>query len=90
MVDVYEGYARSVASAAWDKRASKLLFQTKVLTGKDADRRATMVETLVSSALYSVKDELGKNVKSPKELCLPEPADFDKWWPPKNYKPTGL
>ena len=28
--------------------------------------------------------------KTPEELGLPDPADFDKWWPPKGYKPLAL
>ncbi len=65
----------------------KKYFQTDIRTGEEADRRAAQVESITAKTFWAVRDQIGKKVKSPKELGLPDPADFDKWWPPKGYKP---
>ena len=31
--------------------------------------------------------QIGKKIVNAKKLGLPKPKDFDKWWPPKGYKP---
>lgn len=53
------------------------------VVGTDADKRATLWEVTAANLLYTV----GKAKKSPKDLGLPSIDDFDKWWPPKGYKP---
>ncbi|GIR80443.1 MAG: hypothetical protein CM15mP81_19530 [Alphaproteobacteria bacterium] len=35
-------------------------------------------------------DQIGKKVKSHKELGLPTPENFENWWPPKGYKPIKI
>ena len=52
-----------------------------------------LISTLVDytgSLAISKTPKLKKKVKSPEELGLPKPADFDKWWPPKGYKPLNF
>ena len=64
--------------------------QTLVQTGL-VTRRHCMLHCsgAVSSAevLGAVRDKIGKEVMSPEELGLPQPAEFDSWWPPKGYTP---
>lgn len=62
-------------------------FEIDVRTGEAADRRAALVETVTAATFWKNQDKIGKKVKSPEELGLPTPEDFDKWWPPKGYKP---
>ena len=45
------------------------------------------LEEVIEKRKASEKTLYSGKVKSPKELGLPDPADFDKWWPPKGYKP---
>ena len=52
-----------------------------------ADRRAAQVECVTAATFIKVQKLIGKKVRGPKELGLPDPKDFDKWWPPKGYKP---
>ena len=35
-------------------------------------------------------DQMGKEVKNNKELGLPTPDNFEKWWPPKGYNPIKI
>jgi hypothetical protein len=53
------------------------------VVGEEADKRATLWEVVGANLLH----ESGKAKKTPKELGLPTIAEFDKWWPPKGYKP---
>ncbi|MEK9662838.1 MAG: tripartite tricarboxylate transporter substrate binding protein [Alphaproteobacteria bacterium] len=66
----------------------KKYFEIDVRTGEAADRRAALVETVTAATFWANQDKIGKQVKSPEELGLPKPEDFDKWWPPKGYKPV--
>ncbi len=74
-------------SDAYQAILKKKYFQTDIRTGEEADRRAAQVEAITASTFWKVRDQIGKKVLSPKELGLPDPKDFDKWWPPKGYKP---
>jgi tripartite-type tricarboxylate transporter receptor subunit TctC len=62
-------------------------FEIDVRTGEEADRRAALVETVTAATFWANQDKIGKQVRSPEELGLPKPQDFDKWWPPAGYKP---
>lgn len=62
-------------------------FEVDVRWGAEADRRAAQVECVTASTFVKVQKLIGKKVRGPKELGLPEPKDFGAWWPPKGYKP---
>ncbi|MBL6957839.1 MAG: tripartite tricarboxylate transporter substrate binding protein [Rhodospirillales bacterium] len=79
----------AVASDAFQAIAKKKFFDVDVRMGAAADRRAAQVESVTATTFWNTRDQIGKKVKSPSELGLPDPADFDKWWPPKGYKPLG-
>ena len=54
------------------------------VVGEAADRRAALWDCVASNLLVDAK----LNKKSLKELDIPSIEDFDKWWPPKGYKPA--
>lgn len=65
-----------------DRMKKKVRFP-KVKTGEAADREAALQEVAASKILK----ELGISKLGHKDLGLPDPEDFDAWWPPKGYKP---
>ena len=80
-------FIAAVKSDAFQKIARTKYFDIDIRTGAEADRRAAQVECVTATTFYKVRDQIGKKVKSPQELGLPAPADFDAWWPPKGYTP---
>ncbi len=84
---VKTAFTAAVKSEAFQNIAKRKYFDVDIRTGEAADRRSAQVECVTASTFYNVRDQLGKKVKSPEELGLPAPADFDKWWPPAGYKP---
>jgi len=85
--EVKTAFTAAVKSQAFDAIAKKKYFQVDVRTGEAADRRAAQVECVTAATFHAVQEQIGKKVKGPQELGLPDPKDFDKWWPPKGYKP---
>ena len=51
-----------------------------------ADEAAARAESTTSWLLWDLKVE-GVKV-NPADLGIPRPKDFNKWWPPKGYKPA--
>jgi len=84
---VKTAFIAATKSDSFKKIAKAKYFDIDVRTGEAADRRAAQVETVTATTFYNVRDQIGKKVKTPKELGLPSPKDFDTWWPPKGYKP---
>ncbi len=84
---VEKAFIAGVKSDAFQAIAKKKYFDVDIRTGAAADRRAALVESITAATFFKVQDQIGKKVKSPQELGLPDPADFAKWWPPKGYKP---
>lgn len=74
-------------SESFGKIAKRKYFQSDIRVGADADRRAALLECLSAKTLLRLQKHIGKKVRGPKELGLPDPKDFDAWWPPKGYKP---
>jgi tripartite-type tricarboxylate transporter receptor subunit TctC len=85
--EVEKVFVAAVKSPGFQEVAKKRYFDIDIRTGEAADRRAAQLEVLTAATFAEVKDQLGKKPKSAAELGLPSPADFDKWWPPKGYKP---
>jgi len=61
-------------------------FVPEIITGEEADRKGAYSESLTAWLFYDIKLEGVK--KNPADLNIPRPADFDKWWPPKEYSPV--
>jgi hypothetical protein len=86
-MEIEKAFVAAVKSPAFGEIAKKRYFDIDIRTGAEADRRAAQLETLTAATFAQVKDQIGKKVMSASELGLPTPDNFDKWWPPKGYKP---
>ena len=84
---IEKAFIAAVNSAAFQAIAKRKYFDVDIRTGADADRRAAQVESVTASTFWAVRDKIGKKVLDRKQLGLPDPQDFDKWWPPKGYSP---
>ncbi len=87
--EVTEAFVTAAKSAAFSAVCKKKYFEQQVLTGEAADKRAAQLEASTAFLFNKYRDQVGGKVKTAKELGLPDPDDFDKWWPPKGYKPVG-
>jgi len=85
--EVEKAFVAAVKSPGFQEVAKKRYFDVDIRVGEAADRRAAQLEVLTAATFAEVKDQLGKQPKSAADLGLPAPASFDKWWPPKGYKP---
>jgi len=85
--EVEKAFVAAVKSPGFQAVAKRQYFSIDIRSGAAADRRAAQLECVTAATFAAVKDQLGKTPKSAAELGLPAPADFDKWWPPKGYKP---
>jgi len=85
--EIEKAFVAAVKSPGFQAVAKKRYFDIDIRSGEAADRRAAQLEVLTAATFAQVKEQLGKAPKTAAELGLPTPADFDKWWPPKGYKP---
>lgn len=85
--EVKTAFTAAANSESFQKVAKAKYFNIDVRTGEAADKRAAQVEAVTATTFHSVRDQIGKKVKTPEELGLPDPKSFDTWWPPKGYKP---
>ena len=83
-------YKKAVASDKFMSIAKKKFFDIDVKFGEDADKRAAQLETMTVHTFNKYADQMGKKVKNNTELGLPTPDNFEKWWPPKGYKPIKI
>jgi tripartite-type tricarboxylate transporter receptor subunit TctC len=88
--EVTEAFVKAINSDAFKKVAKAKFFELQVLTGKAADKKAAMLEAQTADLFNRYQGQIGAKVKTAKELGLPDPKDFDKWWPPKGYKAVGV
>ena len=70
------------SQAFLDRMKMKFRF-ANVRTGADADKTAALQEVVASKILK----ELGVSKYGHRDLGLPEPEEFEAWWPPKGYTP---
>ena len=83
--EIKEAFFAAVESDAFMKIAESQYFTIDVRTGDAADKRAAQLEALTAATFRKYSGQIKGTVKSPAELGLPEPKDFDKWWPPQGY-----
>jgi len=82
-----KAFVAAVNSDSFKAVAKKRKLFIDIKLGEAADRRAAQLEALTAETFA----RLGvKGAKTGAELGLPKPADFDKWWPPRGYKPLPL
>ncbi len=87
--EITEAFVTAAKSAAFSAVCKKKYFEQQILTGEAADKRAAQLEVSTAFLFNKYRDKVGGKVKTAKELDLPDPENFDKWWPPKGYKPVG-
>lgn len=80
-------FVAGVKSEAFAKIAKRKFFEIDIRWGEAADRRAAQVEAVTAATFVKLQKHIGKKVRGPRELGLPDPSEFDAWWPPKGYKP---
>ena len=83
--EIKEAFVAAVKSDAFMKIAESKYFTVDIRTGDAADKRAAQLEALTAATFRKYASQIKGNVKSPADLGLPEPKDFDKWWPPQGY-----
>lgn len=88
--EITAAFVQAANSAAFKKVAEAKFFELQVLTGEAADKRAAQLETQTAYLFNRYQAQIGAKVKTSKELGLPDPKDFEKWWPPQGYKPVGV
>ena len=62
-------------------------FVIDVLVGEAADRRAALLEVISADTFEKLNIP---GARTAEQLDLPEPGDFDAWWPPLGYEPLPL
>jgi tripartite-type tricarboxylate transporter receptor subunit TctC len=87
---ITEAFVAAINSEAFKKTAEQKFFEIQILTGEAADKKAAMLEAQTADLFNRYQDQIGAKVKTSKELGLPDPKDFDKWWPPQGYKPVDV
>jgi tripartite-type tricarboxylate transporter receptor subunit TctC len=87
--EITEAFTKAINSEAFRKVAESKFFEIEVMTGEAADRKAALLEAQTAYLFNEYKESLGATPKTPKELGLPHPKEFEKWWPPEGYKPVG-
>lgn len=85
--EIKKAFVTAANSSTFGEMMQKKFFQIDIRTGEAADRRAAQLECITAATFVKLQKQIGKKVRGPKELGLPEPKDFDSWWPPKGYKP---
>jgi tripartite-type tricarboxylate transporter receptor subunit TctC len=88
--EITDAFVKAANSAAFKEVAEKNFFELQILTGEAADKRAAQLEVQTAHLFNLYSDQIGAKVKTAKELGLPTPDGFDKWWPPQGYKAVGV
>ena len=81
---VEAAFSAAVRSAGFQEMVVQRHFMAELMVGGAADRRAAELET-ISAATFARLNIPG--AKTAEELGLPDPEDFDQWWPPQDYEP---
>jgi tripartite-type tricarboxylate transporter receptor subunit TctC len=88
-IEILKTIDRNLRKAVDDPEFTEMLerqVQFKALkTGREADREAAAAESVTAWLFWEQKLETAK--MNPADLGIPKPEEFDKWWPPKGYKP---
>lgn len=84
---VQDAFVAAANSESFQEMVKQKFFLLDIVTGEKADRRAAQQEVVTVDIFNKFSDQIGAEVKSADDLGLPKPADFDAWWPPKDYKP---
>jgi tripartite-type tricarboxylate transporter receptor subunit TctC len=85
MKKIQAAFVKAVDSPGYQKVLKTKYFQKHLALGEQADMEAAYAETVTATTFQNLEI---KGAIPPEKLGLPTPANFDKWWPPKGYKPA--
>lgn len=85
LVKVAKAIRHAVKQPSFKEMLKKRVMREFVLLGADADKKAARLESQTGWLFHN----LGIAKVNPVELEIPKPEEFEKWWPPKGYKPIG-
>ncbi len=80
---VEAAFAAAAQSDAFRTQVAERHFAVDLLLGPAADRRAAEVETMSANVFEAL---MIPGARTADELGLPQPAEFDEWWPPPDYR----
>ena len=82
---IKKAFVGAVNSPEYTALLDRKYFTKNIMVGEKADRAGALYESVTAWLFWDLKMQGIK--KSPAELGIPKPEDFNKWWPPKGYKP---
>lgn len=80
---IYKAYLKAYENPRYEEILKQSIGYKLILKPLESDKRAAFKECSTAAIFY----ELGVTKINPSELGLPKPEDFEKWWPPKDYRP---
>ena len=80
---VEAAFAAAAGSEAFRAQVAERHFAVDLLLGPDADRRAAQLETISANVFEEL---MIPGARTAEELGLPQPDEFDRWWPPPGYR----
>ena len=83
--EIADAFEAAATSDGFLEMLSSKYFIPDVKIGEEADREGALMEAITAETFNKFSDQIGADVKTPAELGLPAPADFDTWWPPEGY-----
>ena len=81
---IYQAYQKAIDNPRYAEILKQNIGFRQVFNPQESDKMAAFKECVTAS----IFKELGISKIAPSELGLPRPEEFEKWWPPKDYKPT--
>ena len=82
---IKEAFIAAANDPEFTSYIGKKFFFKALAIGEEADRMAALRESVTAWLFWDLKLEGVK--ANPADLGIPRPEDFEKWWPPKGYKP---
>lgn len=90
-VEILTGIDRHLRQAVGDPEFTQMLDRQVLFkalkTGREADREAAAMESVTAWLFWEQKLETA--TVNPADLGIPRPEEFERWWPPKGYRPLS-
>ncbi|MEP3276622.1 MAG: tripartite tricarboxylate transporter substrate binding protein [Stappiaceae bacterium] len=87
--EVEEAFVAAANSDGFREMIDNKFFKLDVRTGEEADKTAAKLEVITVDTFNKFADQIGADIKSASDLGLPNPDEFESWWPPEGYTPTS-
>ena len=88
--EVAAAFREAANSTGYQELLKSKFFIPDVKIGEPADREAVFLEAVTAKTFNRYADQIGAEVRSAEELGLPDPDEFDAWWPPEGYTPPPV